>query len=111
MLSLFKKLKDGEEFTDKEDKFFKRVGWMSLKIKGKYMLNSFFDKILNQIKGIVEIDGKLATQMRIDIGSEGGDKIIGYVDYVVEMTDGRIVILDCKTAAAPYNYHNLLTSE
>ena len=111
MLSLFKKLKDGEEFTDKEDKFFKRVGWMSLKIKGKYMLNSFFDKILSQIKGIVEIDGKPATQLRIDIGSDDGDKIIGYVDYVVEMADGRIVILDCKTAAAPYDYHTLLTSE
>jgi len=111
MLSLFKKLKDGEELNDKEDKFFKRVGWMSLKVKGKYMLNSFFDKTLGQIKRIVEIDGKPATQMRIDIGSDGGDKIIGYVDYVVEMEDGRIVVLDCKTAAAPYDYHALLTSE
>lgn len=111
MLSIFKKMKDGYDLTDAEQKFYNRVGWMSLKVKGKYMLNSFFDKTLKQIKRIVEIDGKPAAQMRIDIGSDGGDKIIGYVDYVVEMADDRIVILDCKTAAAAYDQHALLTSE
>lgn len=111
MFSIFKKIKDGEALSSAEDKFYKRVGWMSLKVKGTYMLNSFFDRTLKEIKRIVEINGKPASQMKIEIGSDEGDKIIGYVDYVVEMADGRIVILDCKTAASAYDGHTLLTSE
>ena len=111
IFALFDKIKNKVGLTDTEDRFYKRVAWLSMKKKGEFMLNSFFDQALPKIKGLVKIDGKPAAQMRIDIPSDDGDNIVGYVDYVVEMKDGRIVILDCKTAASPYDEHALLTSE
>lgn len=111
MFEIFAKMKEKKKLTDEEDKFYKRVAWLSMKKKGEYMLNSFFDTKLKDIKGLAEIDGKPAAQLRIDIPSEDGDNIVGYVDYVVEMNDGTIVILDCKTAAAAYDDHKLDTSE
>lgn len=111
MFEIFAKMKEKKKFTDDEDKFYKRVAWMSMKKKGEYMLKSFFEQALPKIKGLAEIDGKPAAQLRIDIPSDDGDNIVGYVDYVVEMADGTIVILDCKTAASAYDEHKLLTSE
>ncbi len=111
MFEIFAKMKEKKKFTDEEDKFYKRVAWLSMKKKGEYMLNSFFDTKLKDIKGLATIDGKPAAQLRIDIPSEDGDNIVGYVDYVVEMNDGKIVILDCKTAASAYDDHKLETSE
>jgi hypothetical protein len=111
MFEIFAKLKEKKKLDDNEDKFYKRVAWLSMKKKGEYMLTSFFDKKLKEIKGLAMIDGKPAAQLRIDIPSPDGDNIVGYVDYVVEMMDGTIVILDCKTAASEYDEHKLVTSE
>lgn len=111
MFEIFGKLKEKKKLADADDKLYKRVAWLSMKKKGEYMLNSFFDTKLKDIKCLAIIDGKPAAQLRIDIKSESGDNIIGYVDYVVEMMDGTIVILDCKTAASAYDDHKLDTSE
>jgi len=111
IFEIFAKIKEKKKLDENEDKFYKRVAWLSMKKKGEYMLNSFFDTKLKDIKGLVELDGKPAAQLRIDIPSEDGDNIVGYVDYIVELNDGTVVILDCKTAAAAYDDHKLLTSE
>lgn len=111
MFDLFSKLKAKEKLNGPDDIFYKRVAWLSMKKKGEFMLNSFFDTKLKDIKGLALIEGKPAAQLRIDIKSETGDNIIGFVDYVVEMMDGTIVILDCKTAAAEYDNHKIDTSE
>lgn len=111
LFGIFAKMKDKKALTESEDKFYKRAAWLSMKKKGEYMLNSFFDSKLKEIKGLATIDGKPAAQLRIDIPSPDGDNIVGYVDYVVEMNDGKIVILDCKTAASAYDEHKLVTSE
>jgi hypothetical protein len=111
LFSIFDLLKNKKPLSDVEDKFYKRVAWLSMKKKGEFMLNAFFDTKLKDIKGLVEIDGKSAAQLQIKITSPEKDVIIGYVDYVVELQDGTIVILDCKTAASAYDDHKLLTSE
>jgi hypothetical protein len=111
ILGIFSKIKNKIELTEVEDRFYKRIAWVSMKKKGEIMLNSFFDQALPKIKGLVSMDGKPAVQVRIDISSDTGDSLIGYADYIVELQDGRIVILDCKTAASAYEEHSLLTSE
>lgn len=111
IFEIFVKIKDKKKLSDEEDKFYKRLAWLSMKKKGEFMLNSFFDGKLKDIKGLATIDGKPAAQLRIDIPSDDGDNIVGYVDYVVEMNDGTIVVLDCKTAASAYDQHKLDTSE
>jgi hypothetical protein len=108
---IFGLIKEKQKLNAEDDKFYKRCAWLSMKKKGEIMLNSFFDGDLKKIKGLVEIDGKPAAQIRIDIPSDTGDNILGFVDYIVELTDGTIMILDCKTAAAEYPDHKILTSE
>jgi len=88
-----------KRFTDEQFKFFNRCSWLSMKRKGKLLINAFHTQFFPKIKKVV------ATQMRSKIEDTGtGDSMVGVVDMVLEI-DGydKPIIFDLKTASQPYD--------
>lgn len=65
--------------------------------KGEMILDQYAEQIMPKIKNV------LGTQLKASIKNEFGDEIFGYADMIVEWEDGRILLLDNKTAAKKYN--------
>jgi len=86
-----------------EEKQEKYATWMSLKRKGILMLEAYKKDIMPMFEEV------LAIQRYIKI-ENGTDSVIGYVDLVAKMKDGRVVIFDNKTSARAYEYDSVLTS-
>jgi hypothetical protein len=61
------------------------------------MLKSYHDTVLPKFKEV------LSVQKQIDLIDESGNEMIGYIDFIVEMQDGRRLLLDNKTAGRPYS--------
>lgn len=73
--------------------------------KGFLMLDSYH-KVFSVIDEILEI------QKEIKLESEDGKSlIIGYIDFIAKLKDGRIVIFDNKTSSKRYNASNLQNSQ
>lgn len=84
-------------------KFYNYANWLSLYHKGILMLTAYRDEVLPQIKKV------LAVQKKITLTSDA-DEIIGYIDAVVEMQDGRVVVMDNKTSAREYEQDAVIKS-
>jgi hypothetical protein len=80
------------------------VGWHCLLRKGKLMLDAFARDIRPSIAKVV------STQRMVELENNDGDKTVGFVDLIVELQDGRTVILDIKTASSPYSEDSVRTS-
>jgi hypothetical protein len=78
--------------------FYNHLNWMSLAVKAKILLRQYIKQILPQITKV------LAVQKQIAMLNTEGDEITGFVDAVVEWSDGRIVVIDNKTAAREYDW-------
>ena len=71
--------------------------WHCLAKKGSLMLEAYAEQILPQIREVI------AVQKNIEIDNGIGDKIIGVVDLIAVMKDGRTMILDNKTSSKAYS--------
>lgn len=83
--------------------YFNRASWLSMKRKGKLLLNAFHTQFYPKVKRV------LATQQRATIKDEAtGDSITGFIDMVLEI-DGydKPIIFDLKTAGQPYNQEDI----
>lgn len=91
------------KMTDEQFKYFNRCSWLSLKRKGKLLLNAFDQQIRPKIKKV------LSTQKRCEIKDEStGDAIIGYIDLVLELEGyDKPIIFDLKTASMAYDQFQL----
>lgn len=90
-----------------ELKFFNRASWLSMKRKGKYLLEAFKNDFYPKIKKVH------ATQKRATITDPtSGDSIVGVIDMVVELEGyEKPIIFDLKTAAMPYSQEQIETTE
>jgi len=68
----------------------------SLIAKGKLMIRDYKLKVLPRIKKVITV------QEKTFIVNAEGDKIEGALDLIVEWEDGRILLMDNKTASRPY---------
>lgn len=75
--------------------------WQSLYNKGLLFLDAYNEQIIPKIKKV------LAVQQHIEICNDAGDKIIGFIDMIVEWEDGRIIIFDNKTSSIDYKEDKL----
>ena len=87
-----------------ERKFYNYMNWTSMFRKGELMLKAYLTEVIPRIKKV------LAVQKQIDIQGEDGDSIIGFIDFIAEWEDGRIVIFDNKTSARAYEDDAVLKS-
>jgi hypothetical protein len=93
--------------SDEELKYFNRVSWLSLKLKGAILLNSFNTQFMPRVKKVI------ATQQFAKIEDpNSGDVINGYIDMVLEI-DGydKPIIFDLKTAGQPYTKEQIDLTE
>lgn len=89
--------------TASEMIFYNRASWLSMKRKGKILLNSFNTQFFPKIKRVI------ATQQRAQIQDPNtGDTITGFIDMVLEI-DGydKPIIFDLKTAGQPYTQQDI----
>ena len=93
------------KFSDNEHRYFNRLSWMSMYRKGLLMTRAFVEEIGPKIKAV------LAIQKKVQLTSDTGDILTGYVDMVLDLEDHGIVILDLKTAAMEYDPLQTLTSQ
>lgn len=91
------------KITDEQFKYFNRCSWLSLKRKGRLMINAFHTQFFPKIKKV------LATQKRSQIDDVStGDAIVGYIDMIVELEGyDKPIILDLKTSSFPYDQSQL----
>jgi len=78
--------------------FYNHLNWLSLAVKAKILLRQYIKQILPQVTKV------LAVQRQITLQNAEGDEITGFVDAVVEWSDGRVVVIDNKTAAREYDW-------
>lgn len=108
-------IKDEEKRPDHYDDlmvFMNRVYWWSMRLKGRYMLESFAKNIYPDVEKVINIDGKPACQFKIELESEAGDKLVGYVDYVIKFKGrDKPTVVDAKTSSIKYTDHNINTSD
>ncbi len=83
--------------------FYNRMCWLSMKRKGKILLNSFHQQFLPKVKRVISTQGRAQIQ-----DPNTGDTITGFIDMVLEI-DGydKPIIFDLKTAANPYSQQDI----
>ena len=70
--------------------------WECMKIKGHMLLSAYQDEVMSTVKDV------MGTEVEIKIENESGDYIVGYADALVELNDGRRLVMDNKTASKAY---------
>lgn len=94
------KVKAGLDWIDlpEDDRMHYNYGnWLSLQKKGELLLTAFHDQILPQIKRV------LAVQMQVELDDGEGNIFNGVIDYVCELHDGQIAVMDNKTTSYAYD--------
>lgn len=100
----FKKQAAFRRFKENEQKYLNIGNWLSLRRKGHLMLETNRKEILPRIKKV------LGTQVKIELGNDGGDTLLGYVDAYLQWDDGTDVVFDYKTSASEYDEGAVLVS-
>ena len=75
----------------------------NLRVVGEEILKEYQRKILPEIKDV------LAVQKKLELKNDDGDKIVGYVDFIAELNDGRKIIFDNKTSSRKYKSDRIQT--
>lgn len=102
-------IKFDKQISDAQLAFYNRVIWTCCKIRGTVMLQAFHDDILPQID--LTQREFFASQKEVSMSNSEGDKVTGYLDYILFLKKHGWVTLDLKTAASRYDMHQLDTSE
>ena len=91
------------KMTDEQLKYFNRCSWLSLKRKGRILLESFEKQFKPKVKKV----HALQKHTKI-VDQSTGDEIVGVIDLVVDLEGyDKPVILDLKTSAFPYEASQL----
>lgn len=108
LVQLYKQCSDAKKnpykhITKDQLIYFNRASWLSMKRKGKVLLEAFKVQFYPKVKKV------LATQQRATIKDQvTGDSITGFIDFVVELEGfDKPIILDLKTASMPYNQQDI----
>ena len=79
--------------------------WVTLKVKGRLMLDAYIRDIKPKIKKVY------STQEAVELENEHGDMVVMYLDKVVDFEGyDKPVILDDKTAAREYKEESAIYS-
>jgi len=82
-----------------EQKLFNYIAYESLLQKGLMLLDKLDDWIQENVAEVHSV------QKKIEIENEQGDMFIGYLDFVVTMTNGKKVLIDLKTSSNTTAYY------
>lgn len=99
-----KKEKGWANLSSRQRKYYNAAHWLSLRRKGHLMIDAYMTEV------VPYIDKVLAVQKEVNIKNDDGDEIVGYLDLVVKLKDGRTVVLDRKTSSIEYEEDSVLFS-
>lgn len=92
-----KKKKGWDNLNQNKKEFYNYCNWLSLLRKGHIMLDSYNKKVIPKINKVI------AVQKEQYLENSDGDKVVQYLDAIVEWEDGRILLGDNKTSAKAYD--------
>ncbi len=87
-----------------EYKFYNQCNWSCLKRKGLLIIDAYREQVLPRIKKVIEV------QKHIKLENTSGDVITGVIDLIAEMDDGKVYVLDNKSARNRYEDEAVKTS-
>ncbi len=85
-----------KDMPEKDRAFYNYVNWLSLRQKGRIMVEAYYKYI---IPDIVEV---LDVQKHISVDNGDGSVLHGYVDLVIRLKDGSVAVMDNKTSSIDY---------
>lgn len=93
-------------FDNGRHSFLNLMNWLSMRRKAHLMLDAYIRNILPEIEEVIEV------QKQIELKSECGSSIIGYIDAVVKFKHREeLSVMDNKTASQPYTEDSVKTSQ
>lgn len=93
------------ELMDEDSYEYTRLyGIMSLHNKGKMLITQFYQEFLPRITKVYGLE------VEVNIKDKKGNKVVGYIDAIVQMDDGKDYILDFKSSNASYSDKKILES-
>lgn len=107
---VMERMKSGAYIDKKARQFTHRVVWLCCRRRAAFMLKAFQREVLPQIEEVISV------QKEIEMESEDGDKVTGFIDYIVKLRGsngkpGRIAVMDLKSAGREYDDHSLDSSD
>lgn len=98
--------KKNNKVDDIELRMYNRILWHCCLERGPYMLEAFEAEILPTIEEVIDV------QKEVLIENEDGDKVTGYIDYIVKLKGEKYArVMDLKTAGRMYDDHKIKSSD
>lgn len=102
------KLKNGVDWIDipeEQRSVINYAYWLGLTRKGKMLLTAYYTDILPKIKRVISV------QRQVELLDEAGNVLNGVIDFVAELHDGSVAIIDNKTSSKAYEQDSVSGSE
>lgn len=96
---------DWLDIAEDKRRIYNYYNWLCLKKKAELLLTAYHKEILPNFKSI------LAVQKKVELIDEAGNNLNGIIDFVAELQDGRIAIVDNKTTSTEYEEDSVSSSE
>lgn len=100
------KEKNTHTISESRHKFLNIINWLSLRRKGHLMLDAYVQKIIPEIEYVVDV------QKKVELTSDCGSTLVGYVDAIVKFKqDIEPCVLDNKTSSMFYTEEKIKFSQ
>lgn len=96
---------DWIDIPEEKRRIYNYYNWLCLKKKAELLLTAYYNDILPNFKRII------AVQKKVELIDESENNLNGIIDFVAELQDGRIAIVDNKTTSTEYSEDSVATSE
>lgn len=96
---------DWQDIPEEQRMVLNYASWLCLQRKGHLLLKGYQESILPQIKWVIEV------QKKVELFDEDGNNLNGVIDFIAELADGRIAIIDNKTSSQEYQEDSVKGSE
>ena len=104
------KLKNGGAFSLEEMGEYNYMNWLCLLHKGRLMVEAYHREILPKFKRVLALQKPISVSFTDDRTNET-DEISGIAEFVAELQDGTICLVDNKTAGTPYTPDSVSKSQ
>lgn len=90
----YKKTKKWDQISLEDRTKYNTFCWTSLREKGLIILKSYYEKVLPKFISVTGI------QHKSELTNADGDSVVQYLDFIVTLEDGSIVLMDNKTTSS-----------
>lgn len=87
---------DWLDIPEKDRMHYNYGNWLCLSRKGKMLIEAYHNDLLRHFKKII------CVQKKLSLLDDAGNDLNGLLDFVAELQDGRVAIVDNKTSSGLY---------